>query len=81
MLPLIIPSDDIGTSIVPDHDVPEAPHLDESVELSTTMDNLGNKLDWKSTVSATVKLLCGVRDGLLKSVAQDLCCILENCEV
>ena len=45
------------------------------------------KPDWKSTASATAKLLLlGVRDsadvlGPLKSVAGGLCFILENCEV
>jgi len=45
------------------------------------------KLNWKSTVTATAKLLLrGVRDsadafGPLKSVAGGLCFILENCEV
>ena len=46
-----------------------------------------NSSDWKSTVSASAKLLLrGVRDsadafGPLKSVAGGLCFILENCEV
>ena len=46
-----------------------------------------NKSDWKSTASASAKLLLrGVRDsadafGPLKSVASGLCFILENCEV
>ena len=46
-----------------------------------------NKSDWKSTASASAKLvLRGVRDsadafGPLKSVAGGLCFILENCEV
>jgi hypothetical protein len=46
-----------------------------------------NKSNWKSTASATAKLLLrGVRDsadafGPLKSVAGGLCFILENCEV
>ena len=46
-----------------------------------------NKSDWKSTVSASAKLLLrGVRDsadtfGPLKSVAGGLCFILDNCEV
>jgi hypothetical protein len=45
------------------------------------------KSDWKSTASATAKLLLrAVRDtadafGPLKSVAGGLCFILENCEV
>ena len=47
----------------------------------------GNKLDEKSTASASAKLvLRGVRDsadafGPLKSIAGSLCFILENCEV
>ena len=46
-----------------------------------------NKSGWKSTASASAKLLLrGVRDsadafGPLKSVAGGLCFILENCEV
>ena len=46
-----------------------------------------NKSDWKSTASASAKLvLRGVRDsadafGPLKSVAGGLCFILDNCEV
>jgi len=47
----------------------------------------GNKPDWKTTASASAKMLLrGVRDsadafGPLKSVAGGLCFILENCEV
>jgi len=58
---------------------------DESVELSAAPDE--NKSDWKSTASASAKLLLrGVRDsadsfGPLKSVAGGLCFIPENCEV
>ena len=46
-----------------------------------------NKSDWKSTASASAKLILrGVRDsadafGPLKSVAGGLCFILDNCEV
>ena len=46
-----------------------------------------NMSDWKSTVSASAKLLLrGMRDsadafGPLKSIAGGLCFILENCEV
>ena len=45
-----------------------------------------NKPNWKSTASATVQLLCGVRDsttafGPLRSVAGILCIVLENCTV
>ena len=58
---------------------------DESAVLNAAEDE--KKSDWKSTVSATAKLLLrGVRDsadafGPLKSVAGGLCFILENCEV
>ena len=58
---------------------------DESVEPSAVPDE--NKSDWKSTASASAKLLLrGVRDsadafGPLKAVAGGLCFILENCEV
>ena len=58
---------------------------DESVEPSATPDQ--NKSDWKSTASASAKLLLrGVRDSAdalppLKSVTGGLCSILENCEV
>ena len=47
----------------------------------------GNSSNWKSTLSATAKLLlCTVRDSAdafppLKSVAGGLCSILENYEV
>ena len=46
-----------------------------------------NKSDWKTTASASAKLLLrGVRDSAdafppLKSIAGGLCFILENCEV
>jgi len=55
------------------------------VQLSAAADE--NKSDWKSTVSASTKLLLrGVRDSAdafppLKSVAGGLCFILDNCEV
>ena len=58
---------------------------DKGVQPSATADE--NKSDWKSTASASAKLvLRGVRDSAdafapLKSVAGSLCFILENCEV
>jgi hypothetical protein len=58
---------------------------DKSVGPSAAPDE--NKSDWKSTASASAKLvLRGVRDsadafGPLKAVAGGLCFILENCEV
>ena len=60
-------------------------HTSENTESSADANE--KKPDWKSTASATAKLiLCGVRDsadafGPLKSVAGGLCFILENCEV
>ena len=58
---------------------------DQNVEQSAAPDE--NRSDWKSTVSASAKILLrGVRDSAdafspLKSVAGGLCFILENCEV
>ena len=60
-------------------------HHDKSGEPSAAVDE--TKSNWKSTASATAKLLLrGVRDsadafGPLKSVAGGLCFIVENCEV
>jgi len=77
-------ADNTGTSTVSDH-VPATPHHDKSGEPSAAADE--TKSNWKSTASATAKLLLyGVRDtadafGPLKSVAGGLCFILENCEV
>jgi len=84
LLSLIISSDTPGTFTVPNH-LPDAPCPIESVELSVAVGN--NNPDWKSTISATARLLLrGVRDsadpfGPLKSVAGGLCFILENFEV
>ena len=78
------PADNTGTSTVSDH-VPATLHHDKSGEPSAAADE--TKSNWKSTASATAKLLLyGVRDtadafGPLKSVAGGLCFILENCEV
>jgi len=75
---------DAGTSAVPEY-VPETRHLDKSSGPSAAADE--TKSNWKSTASATAKLLLrGVRDsadafGPLKSVAGGLCFILENREV
>ena len=58
---------------------------DEGVGPSAAADE--SKLDWKSTASASAKLILrGVCDsadafGPLKSVAGGLCFILDNCEV
>jgi len=74
----------IGALAIPEN-VPEVPRPDESVEPSAAADK--SKSNWKSTASATAKLLLrGVRDsadafGPLKSVAGGLCFILESCEV
>lgn len=78
-LPLIVPSGVINTSAVPDH-VPEVPHPNQNLEPSVAVDE--NKLSLKSAAS----LLRTVRDSSdafppLKSVAGDLCVILESPEV
>ena len=58
---------------------------DENDEPSAAADK--NKSSWRSTASATAKLLLrGVNEsadafGPLKSVAGGLCFILDNCEV
>jgi hypothetical protein len=65
-------------------DIPEILRPNESAEPSASADKKSN---WKSTASATAKLLLrGVRDsadafGPLKSVASGLCFVLENYEV
>ena len=66
-------------------DIPGVPHPNENAKPSVAT---GEKnLNWKSTASATAKLLLrGVRDsadafGPLKAVAGGLCFVLENCEV
>ena len=64
---------------------PEDIHSSENTEPSAAADE--KKSDWKSTASATAKLIIrGVRDSAdafppLKSAAGGLCFILENCEV
>jgi len=83
LLSLIIPSDNTGTPTIPDC-TPGVFCSYEGVEPSATMDE--NKPNRRPTVSATAKLLCGVRDSTnasipLKSVAGVLCFVLENCEV
>ena len=76
---LIVPSDNADTSAILSH-VPE-----ETTDLNATTNK--KKSDWKSTASATAKLLLrGVRDsadafGPLKAITGGLCFILENCEV
>ena len=82
LLPLIIPSDNIGATF-PDY-AQEVPYQGKSAEPSATTDT--TTLGGRSAVSATVKLLQVVRDstngfGPLKSVAGGLCLILENCDV
>ena len=79
---LTIPSTNLVTPAIPDPGQ-EVPHPDKGEQ------NVADekKSDWKSTASATAKLLLrGVRDtadafGPLKSVAGGLCFILDNCEV
>ena len=80
---LIISSDDPDTSTVPYH-VPDSPPLDENVKSGVAVDD--NGLGKKSVMSATAKLLCGVRDSKntsvpLKSIAGHLYFVLENCQV
>jgi len=82
-LPLIILPDDTDNPVVLDR-APDIPCLDENIGPSTAVDGITS--DGESTPSATVKLLCGVRDSLngfgpLKSLARGLCLILENCKV
>ena len=66
-------------------DAPEDIHPSENTVPSAAADE--KKSDWKSTASATAKLILrGVRDSTdafppLKSAAGGLCFILENCEV
>ena len=73
MLPLIVSLDNADDSGVPDHI--QGPLTNEK------------KLEWRSTASVTAKLLLsGISDSadasdLLKSVAGNLCFILENREV
>jgi hypothetical protein len=73
-----------GTSAVVEH-AQEGLHPNEGAKPDAAADE--KKSDWKSTASATAKLLLrGVRDsadafGPLKAVAGGLCFILENCEV
>ena len=74
-------SDDVGYS-TPDH-IQQVLSADKNAP----GDPDENKSNWKSTAAATAKFfLRGVREsadafGPLKSVAGDLCFILENCEV
>lgn len=73
----------MGTSIVPDCP-PDAFCPDESIKPSVIIDR--NKQDHRPTVSAAVKLLCGVRGSTdasipLNTIAGSLCFILENCDV
>ena len=81
---LIVPSDNTNTSAIPDP-VPGNIRPNENAESSATADE--NKSSWRSTSSATAKLLLrGVRDSAdafppLKSIAGGLCFILDNCEV
>ena len=78
------PTVNVDISTIPDH-VPATLQGDERGEPSAAVDE--NKSNWKSTASATAKLLLrGVRDtadafGPLKSVVGGLCFILDNCEV
>jgi hypothetical protein len=79
---LTVSSVNTVTSAIPD---PVQEVLHPSKSKPDTADEI--KSNWKSTASATAKLLLrGVREsadalGPLKSIARGLCYILENCEV
>ena len=81
---LIVPSDNAGTSAVPDHTSGDALST-KGAEPNAAANE--KKRDWKSTASETAKLLLrGVRDSAdafppLKSAAGGLCFILDNYEV
>jgi len=78
------PTGNVGVPAVSNH-IPVPLRSDESTVPSAVADE--GKLDWKSTVSSTAKLLLhGVSNsadafGPLKSVAGGLCFVLDNCEV
>ena len=84
MLPLIVPSDNVDTSAIPDR-VTAVPRPNESAEQSAAADQ--KKPSWKSNAFSMAKLLLrGVNEsadafGPLKSVAGGLCFILDNYEV
>ena len=84
LLCLIVSSNHVGTSALPDN-VPEDLRSDEGTEKTAIVNE--NESNWKSTVSATAKLLLrGVNESAsaispLKSVAGGLCFILQNYEV
>ena len=81
---LIILANNVGPAHIPALTSKDL-HPEISAKLGAAPDD--KKPNWKTTVSATAKLLLrGVRDtadafGPLKSVAGGLCFILENCEV
>ena len=84
-LSLIDLPNNIETEAVPDH-APKAPRPDENpIRVDAPADR--GKQSWKSTASATAKLLLrGVNNsadafGPLKSVVGGLCFILDHCEV
>jgi len=82
MLPLIVSLDNVDDSAAPDQ-AQEVPSPNQSGPSAADE----NKSNWKSTASATAKLLLhGVKESAdafppLKSVAGGLCFILENYEV
>jgi hypothetical protein len=75
----------VAASDRPSDGIPGVLRPNERTEPTVTTEE--KESGWKSTASATAKLLlCGVRDsadafGPLKSVAGGLCFVLENCEV
>jgi len=81
LLPLIVPSDNVDTSALPNYG-PEVVRPDQTLEPSVSVDE--KKLNCKFTTAT--ELLRGVRDsagafGPLKSIARSLYFILGNCEV
>jgi len=83
LLHLIVPSDNVVTSAPPDSGS-EVVRPNETLETSADADE--NESNCKSTVSAAVELLRGVRDspgafGPLKSIAGSLGVVLDNCKV
>lgn len=83
-LPLIDPPNKIETVAIPDH-APKVLRPHESSKVNAPADE--KKPSWKSTASATAKLLLrGVNEtadafGPLKAVTGTLCFLLEHCEV
>jgi len=83
LLLLIVPSDNVATSTLPDYGQ-KVVRPDETLNQSAAADE--KKSGCGSVASATVELLRGVRDspsafGPLKYIAGSLGLILDNCQV